>query len=287
MLNKHNGSGSGSTTIEHKTSQGNIIAFACGPLTKPRYINPKIETELIDFKKEIEEKFAKSKLRSFRFPLKKQSKLPDALRSTRYANSHENSNERDAAPPINGQSSSRKNVNQSSFISYQGDQMHARPQYAQVDSPRRHGGAAGGGQHMMEQTRYNDIMRSINNTEQFIKAKQAMAAQERGKVGGRNAKKNLHLTEIHAVANSTGSSLMQTQYSKSPFEQPLAGAPAGPGNVANKMGRQSKLKVKLGNVHQSTERAPRGEEALAGSSKPPVRYKHQTKYPKHLHGSQD
>ena len=90
--------------------------------------------------------------------------------------------------------------------------MHPRPQYAQVDSPRRHAGAAlaGGGQHMMEQTRYNDIMRSINNTEQFIKAKQAMAAQERGKAGGRNAKKNLHLTEIHAVANSTGSSLMQT-----------------------------------------------------------------------------
>jgi len=29
---------------------------------------------------------------------------------------------------------------------------------------------------MMEQSRYNDIMRSINNTEQFIKAKQAIAA---------------------------------------------------------------------------------------------------------------
>jgi hypothetical protein len=167
--------------------------------------------------------------------------------------------------------------------------MHQRPQYAQVDSPRRHGGGghAGGGQHMMEQTRYNDIMRSINNTEQFIKAKQAMAAQERGKAVGRNAKKNLHLTEIHAVANSTGSSLMQTQYSKSPFEQPLAGAPAGP-NAANKMGRQSKLKVKLGNVHQSTERAPRAEEMGVGNGKPPVRHKHhQTKYPKHLHGSQD
>jgi hypothetical protein len=128
---------------------------------------------------------------------------------------------------------------------------------------------------MMEQTRYNDIMRSINNTEQFIKAKQAMAAQERGKAVGRNAKKNLHLTEIHAVANSTGSSLMQTQYSKSPFEQPLAGAPAGgPNNVSNKMGRQSKLKVKLGNVHQSTERAPRGDELSSGNAKPPVRYKH-------------
>jgi hypothetical protein len=42
-----------------------------GPLLKPRYINQKIETELIDFKKEIEEKFAKSELRVFKFPLKK------------------------------------------------------------------------------------------------------------------------------------------------------------------------------------------------------------------------
>jgi hypothetical protein len=48
-----------------------IIALACGPLTKPRYINPKIEAELVDFKKEIEEKFGKSKLRSFKFPLKR------------------------------------------------------------------------------------------------------------------------------------------------------------------------------------------------------------------------
>jgi len=36
-----------------------------------RYVNPKIELELVDFKKEIEEKFAKSKLRSFNFPYKR------------------------------------------------------------------------------------------------------------------------------------------------------------------------------------------------------------------------
>jgi|APSaa5957512535_1039671.scaffolds.fasta_scaffold390662_1 hypothetical protein len=51
-------------------------------------------------------------------------------------------------------------------------------------------------------------MRQINNTEQFIKAKQAIAAQER-KVG-RNVKKTLNATEIQAIANSTNSSLMQT-----------------------------------------------------------------------------
>jgi len=39
--------------------------LACGPLKNKRYINPKIELELVDFKKEIEEKFAKSALRKF------------------------------------------------------------------------------------------------------------------------------------------------------------------------------------------------------------------------------
>ena len=48
--------------VEKRTSKGNIIAYACGPLRKKgRYINPKIELELVDFKKEIEEKFAKSR----------------------------------------------------------------------------------------------------------------------------------------------------------------------------------------------------------------------------------
>ena len=94
----------GPATIEHKTSQGNIIAFACGPLTKARYINPKIENELIDFKKEIEEKFAKSKLRGFNFPKKKISKLPDAMRSTRYVNSNDSSPERDGPHQHNAHS---------------------------------------------------------------------------------------------------------------------------------------------------------------------------------------
>ena len=50
---------------ELTTANGNIIALACGPLKNKRYINPKIELELVDFKKEIEEKFAKSALRKF------------------------------------------------------------------------------------------------------------------------------------------------------------------------------------------------------------------------------
>jgi hypothetical protein len=47
------------------------VAYTSGPLKRARYINKKIEAELIDFKKEIEEKFLASKLRTFKFPLKK------------------------------------------------------------------------------------------------------------------------------------------------------------------------------------------------------------------------
>ena len=55
---------------EQRSSNGNIIALACGPLKKKRYINPKIEAELVDFKKEIEDKFAKSPLKKFQMPRK-------------------------------------------------------------------------------------------------------------------------------------------------------------------------------------------------------------------------
>lgn len=54
--------------VEQRASSGNVIGLAAGPLSKPRYINPKIEAELVDFKKEIEEKFAKSPLLTFTFP---------------------------------------------------------------------------------------------------------------------------------------------------------------------------------------------------------------------------
>ena len=66
---------------EQRTSSGNIIALACGPLLRQRYINPKIEAELVDFKKEIEDKFAKSKIKNFKFPLKKVAKLPEPMRN--------------------------------------------------------------------------------------------------------------------------------------------------------------------------------------------------------------
>jgi hypothetical protein len=91
-------------------------------------------------------------------------------------------------------------------------------------------------------------MRSINNTEQFIKAKQVIAAQEKkaGISNGRN-RKNLNLTDIAAIANSTNSSLMQ---SKSPFD----------GQVTRK---------------------------AKASPDDPIRYKQAPKYPKGVAVSQD
>ena len=57
-------------SMERRSANGNYVAFACGPiLGRQRYINERIELELMDFKLEIEEKFAKSKVnRDFRFP---------------------------------------------------------------------------------------------------------------------------------------------------------------------------------------------------------------------------
>ena len=54
---------------EKKLPSGNIPAFACGLLKKERYINPKIEQELVEFKEEIEEKYLASDVnKQFTFP---------------------------------------------------------------------------------------------------------------------------------------------------------------------------------------------------------------------------
>jgi hypothetical protein len=55
---------------ERRATNGNIVAYACGIPSEPRYVNDKIEIELIEFKKEIEERFAKSKMnQTFVMPL--------------------------------------------------------------------------------------------------------------------------------------------------------------------------------------------------------------------------
>lgn len=56
------------------------VGLACGPLKKPRYINPKIELELVEFKKEIEDKFGKSLLRTFKFPRKQNEEQATSVR---------------------------------------------------------------------------------------------------------------------------------------------------------------------------------------------------------------
>lgn len=51
-------------------SNGYQVALACGPLLKPRYINPKIEEELAEFKEEILQKCTSSNMnRTYKFPL--------------------------------------------------------------------------------------------------------------------------------------------------------------------------------------------------------------------------
>ena len=55
--------------MERRAANGNYVAYACGPLRRPRYINERIEQELVEFKKEIEERFEKSEVNTnFRFP---------------------------------------------------------------------------------------------------------------------------------------------------------------------------------------------------------------------------
>ena len=63
-------------------SNGYIVALACGPLKKQRYVNPKIEKELVEFKKEISEKHQKSQLKSFVFPRKTRRNAPETTRDS-------------------------------------------------------------------------------------------------------------------------------------------------------------------------------------------------------------
>ncbi len=54
---------------EHPSKDGKLtFALACGPLLRPRYINPKLEKELVEFKLEVEEKHAKAGTRKYIFP---------------------------------------------------------------------------------------------------------------------------------------------------------------------------------------------------------------------------
>lgn len=55
--------------VEHDQSNGCSGVYACGQLNHARYINPKLEKELVDFKIEVEGKFKASALASFTFPL--------------------------------------------------------------------------------------------------------------------------------------------------------------------------------------------------------------------------
>lgn len=53
----------------HSSPSRYTVSLACGPLQRPRYVNPKIEDELKEFKAEIKQKFALSEIqRTYVFP---------------------------------------------------------------------------------------------------------------------------------------------------------------------------------------------------------------------------
>jgi hypothetical protein len=57
--------------VEHVTKDGKVYSLACGALIRPRYVNPKLERELVEFKVEVEDKFNKGETRDYIFPKRK------------------------------------------------------------------------------------------------------------------------------------------------------------------------------------------------------------------------
>ena len=142
-----------------------IIALTGEPPNRRRYINPKIEEELVDFKKEIEEKFAKSRIRTYKFPLKNTTVLPDSLRNSviRYEDIDE--------PTFNTIHKKKNN-----YIKTMNEPSMHQSQFKISDSPKLKNSELPSVIATNEKNRYQDIMRSINSTEQFIKANQAKIA---------------------------------------------------------------------------------------------------------------
>ncbi|CAI2359302.1 unnamed protein product [Moneuplotes crassus] len=59
----------GRRMVLHRLSNGNIPAYAAGPLKRERYVNPKMESELINFKKQVEKRFKRSAIKDYKFSL--------------------------------------------------------------------------------------------------------------------------------------------------------------------------------------------------------------------------
>ncbi|CAI2359137.1 unnamed protein product [Moneuplotes crassus] len=55
---------------ENRLSNGYIAAYACGPLTRQRYINERMEIELANFKIEVKKRFENSQITTWKFPRK-------------------------------------------------------------------------------------------------------------------------------------------------------------------------------------------------------------------------
>jgi hypothetical protein len=54
--------------LEHVKKDGKVYALACGPLVKPRYVNPRLEKELQEFLQEVEGKFSRGETPKYVYP---------------------------------------------------------------------------------------------------------------------------------------------------------------------------------------------------------------------------
>ena len=113
-------------------SNGYSIALACGPLRRQRYINSKIELELRDFKKEIEEKFGKSKLATFQMPRLKPLLEPTPRDS--YDHSDLSTKYQVQSLTSQGSTNTRHNPSQRNIIHQSADQSTIHSYLHQVQS---------------------------------------------------------------------------------------------------------------------------------------------------------
>jgi hypothetical protein len=168
----------------------NIVGLACGPLRKPRYINPKIEKELVEFKKEIEEKFEKSEVKHYKFPfVYEDGFLPEPRKSSQLES-------------LGSGGKRNSKDGQSQLIQYLNESPKAKPHVLPGISKNSQRATN------KEQSRYQDIIRSVNDAGQFIKAKQAIAAQD--KRNGRKRNHNHNLSELPFQMQTNHSTLMMS-----------------------------------------------------------------------------
>jgi hypothetical protein len=87
--------------IEHPLENSTYTySLACGSLKKHRYINPKLERELVDFKLEVEAKHKLSSIKDYLFP-RRRGNITVSSRKRRVITNKIAESMRESAPGIN------------------------------------------------------------------------------------------------------------------------------------------------------------------------------------------